>query len=81
LSAFLSVLSLITSQRGNPPWFGGRIPDSIQTIEFVMVGEKDPVASYQRYDGPELQRATLPAAQAAAARRAAILADRASVMP
>ena len=46
-----------------------------------MVSEKDAAASYQRYDGAGLQRAELHDAQATTARRDAILAERASVMP
>jgi hypothetical protein len=76
-----AVLSLVTwSEREDPHWFGARIPGPIQTIEFVAVGGKDPAAAYQRFEGAELQ----PAAQDAAiaeARKSAILAERASVMP
>lgn len=76
-----AVLSLVTwSQREDPHWFGGRIPDGVQTIEFVMVGGKDAGTSYQRYEGPHLQPAR-PDAQFASARRDAILAERAAVMP
>jgi hypothetical protein len=66
-----------------PHWFGGRIPDKVQSIEFVIIGSKDnpAAASYQRYDGSELQRTELKDAQAASARRDAILSERASVMP
>jgi hypothetical protein len=77
-----AVLSLVTwAQRDDPHWFGGRIPDRVQSVEFVTVGGKDPAASYQRYEGSDLRRVELQDAQAAAAKRDAILAERASVMP
>ncbi len=77
-----AVLSVVTwSQREDPHWFGGRIPDRIQSVEFVTVGSKDPGASYQRFDGPELVRSAAQDGQAATARHDAILAERASVMP
>jgi hypothetical protein len=79
-----SVLSLLTwSQREDPHWFGGRIPAEAQSIECGIIGSKDnpAAASYQRYDGSELQRTKLKDAQAASARRDAIPSERASVMP
>ena len=76
-----AVLALVTwTQREDPHWFGGRIPGSIQSIEFVTVASQA-AASYQRYTGPELQRDPAADPQIAASRRDAILAERASVMP
>jgi hypothetical protein len=76
-----AVLSLVTwYQREDPHWFGGRIPDKVQSIEFVTVGSKDPATSYQRYEGPDLHQAALQDSDAAA-RKMIILSQRASVMP
>jgi hypothetical protein len=74
-----AALSLVTwTQREDPHWFGARIPGKVQSVEFVMISGKD--ASYQRYDGQQLVR-TVEDTQSAAARKDAILAQRASVMP
>jgi len=50
-----SVLALVTwSQREDPHWFGGRIPDNPQSVEFVETGASGRAGSYRRYDGPLL---------------------------
>ena len=74
-------LSLVTwNQREDPHWFGGSIPDKVQSIEFVTVSGKDQAASYLRYEGPDLHQAALQDSDAAA-RKMIILSQRASVMP
>jgi Cytochrome P460 len=80
-----SVLSLVTwSLREDPHWFGARIPGPIQSIEFVTLGGKNKdqmAASYQRYEGPQLQPAANQDVAAVEARKNAILMQRAAVMP
>jgi Haem-binding domain/Cytochrome P460 len=49
-----SVVALITwAQRDDPHWFGGRIPDTPVSVEFVAVGPQNSFA-YRRFDGPGL---------------------------
>jgi hypothetical protein len=46
-----AVLALVTwVQRDDPHWFGARIPDQPQAVEFVQVGAAG-AKSYSRYDG------------------------------
>jgi mono/diheme cytochrome c family protein len=52
-----SVLALVTwAQRDDPHWFGGRIPDLPQSVEFVQLGTMAKVATYQRFAGPGLTK-------------------------
>lgn len=51
-----SVLALVTwHQRDNPHWFGARIPDLPQSVEFVQMESGGEHKSYRRFDGPALQ--------------------------
>ena len=55
-----AVLALVTwAQRDDPHWFGARIPDQLQTVEFVRVGAAG-VKTYSRYDaaGQQIQHFT-----------------------
>jgi hypothetical protein len=55
-----SVLALVTwAQRDDPHWFGGRIPDSPASVEFVAVGPKN-ASSYRRFEGAHLREAHPP---------------------
>jgi hypothetical protein len=46
-----AVLALVTwVQREDPHWFGARIPDQPQTVEFAQVGTAG-TKGYSRYDG------------------------------
>lgn len=48
-----AVVALVTwAQRGDPHWFGARIPDVPRSIEFVKVEEQ--ATNYRRFAGPEL---------------------------
>ena len=52
-----AVLALVTwVQRDDPHWFGGRIPDSPASVEFLTVGPQNAL-SYRRFDGPNLEEA------------------------
>jgi hypothetical protein len=54
-----SVLALITwTQREDPHWFGGRIPDTPQSVEFVEADGAGKARGYRRYDGPSMQEQT-----------------------
>jgi hypothetical protein len=61
-----SVLALVTwSQREDPHWFGGRIPDNPQSVEFVETGASGRAGSYRCYDGPSLTEHTFTTDEAA----------------
>jgi hypothetical protein len=50
-----AVLALVTwAQRDDPHWFGGRIPDTPQSVEFVQVAAAGRENFYRRFAGPEL---------------------------
>lgn len=60
-----TVLALVTwNQREDPHWFGARIPDAPQSIEFVQVGSEGE-SSYRRFDGAELGPTTVEPTTAA----------------
>jgi len=55
-----SVLALVNwNQREDPHWFGGRIPDKPQSVEFVEMNGSGKVESYRCYDGPSLNEHVL----------------------
>ena len=50
-----SVLALVTwVQREDPHWFGARIPDSPQSVEFVQITAPGQTPAYRRFSGPAL---------------------------
>lgn len=61
-----SVLALVTwVQRDDPHWFGGRIPDTPQAIEFLTVSS-DPMNNvYRSFSGPGLVERQIDGAPAA----------------
>jgi hypothetical protein len=67
-----AVLALVTwSQRDDPHWFGARIPDVPQSVEFVEVAAAGRPAAYRRFAGAGL--AEDPSAGIAAADRTAFI--------
>jgi hypothetical protein len=45
-----SVLALVTwAQRDDPHWFGARIPDAPQSVEFVRIARNGEINSYRRF--------------------------------
>jgi mono/diheme cytochrome c family protein len=49
-----AVLALVTwRQRDDPHWFGARIPDVPESVEFVQVTAAGPVATYRRFAGAD----------------------------
>jgi hypothetical protein len=51
-----AVLALVTwSQRDDPHWFGGRIPDALKSVEFVRLGTAGQTNEYRRFAGESLR--------------------------
>ena len=49
-----TVLALVTwAQRDDPHWFGGRIPNMPESVEFVQVGATGQTTSYRRFAGKD----------------------------
>ena len=50
-----AVLALVTwAQREDPHWFGARIPDTPQSVEFVQTAAPNQPSIYRRFAGPSL---------------------------
>jgi hypothetical protein len=50
-----SVLALVTwAQRDDPHWFGGRIADTLESIEFIQVAAPGQINSYRQFALPGL---------------------------
>jgi hypothetical protein len=63
-----SVLALVTwAQRDDPHWFGGRIADTLKSIEFIQVASARQTNSYRQFALPGLNEIQ-PAASRAALR-------------
>jgi hypothetical protein len=80
-----SVLSLVTwIQRNDARWFGGKIPDRVKSVEFVMVepgsGQR-PSYLYEDYEGVPLKKAATHEGLVPNERAGYLLSQRASVMP
>jgi hypothetical protein len=55
-----SLLSLVNwTQREDPHWFGGRIPQAVQSVEMLLIKAEGEL-SYRYYDGPSLVRKEVP---------------------
>ena len=68
-----AVLALVTwTQRDDPHWFGGRIPDAPESVEFVLVSAAGQTNKYRRFAGQGLQE-QLPTASAAEMRTSLML--------
>jgi hypothetical protein len=60
------VLALVTwAQREDPHWFGGRIPDNPQSIEFAEMDAPGNHVTYRCYDGPSFNEHVLRPEEAA----------------
>jgi hypothetical protein len=74
-----SVLSVVTwDQQEDARWFGGKIPQRVQSVEFVAVTGPG-VYTYQRYEGSPLKK--VQDETAPNDRAANVLSQRAAVMP
>jgi hypothetical protein len=52
-----AVLALVSwAQRDDPHWFGARIPDAPQSVEFVQVAAGGQQSNYRRFDGTGLAK-------------------------
>jgi hypothetical protein len=68
-----AVLALVTrAQRDDPHWFGARIPDTPQSVEFVQVAPAGQTSTYRRFAGTGLTE-DQPAPSAAAQRTSFVL--------
>jgi hypothetical protein len=75
-----TLLSLVTwNQRDDPHWFGGRIPQTVQSVEQIQIGA-DGKPEYNVYAGPNLPKKEM-AAEQVAHRVQYITAKRAAVIP
>ena len=75
-----AVVSLVTwSQREDPHWFGGRIPQALQSVEQIRFGA-DGTPEYHAFAGPGLAKKVV-AADVAALRVQYIVGKKASVIP
>lgn len=76
-----SVLALVTwSQRDDPHWFGARIADNPQSVEFVEIDAAGNGRTYRCYDGPLLKEHAFPIEYGT--KRAAVLLNMApAVLP
>jgi hypothetical protein len=56
-----SVVSLVTwRQREDPHWFGARIPDVPQSVEFAEIDTSGKAVGYRCFDGPLLKEHVFP---------------------
>ena len=80
-----SVLAMITwSQQEDPRWFGGRIPGSVQSVEFLEVQaalDDEQTYLYSMYSGTPLRKSASIAEKSPTCRSAYLLAQKAAVMP
>jgi Cytochrome P460 len=80
-----SVLAIITwSQQEDPRWFGGKIPGSVQSVEFLEVQatlDHEQTYLYSMYSGTPLRASVSIAEKSPTSRAAYLLAQKAAVMP
>jgi hypothetical protein len=76
-----AVLALVTwAQRGDPHWFGARIPEAPQSVEFVQVAAVGQTSTYRRFAGTALTE-DRPSASAVAERTNLVLGMAPSRLP
>lgn len=80
-----SVLSLVAwTQQEDPRWFGGNLPATPKSVEFVTVGvapDHRPLYSYQDFEGAPLKKVSTQESPTPEGRAAYLLSQRAAVMP
>jgi hypothetical protein len=80
-----SVLSIITwSQEEDPRWFGGNIPGTVRSVEFLEVQsgpDRGGTYLYTLYGGSPLRKLISTEEKSPTGRAAYILGQRAAVMP
>jgi Cytochrome P460 len=79
------VLAIITwSQQEDPRWFGGKIPGSVRSVEFLEVQaalDHEQTYLYSMYSGTPLRKSVSIAEKSPTSRAACLLAQKAAVMP
>lgn len=76
-----AVLALVTwTQRDDPHWFGGRIPDAPESVEFVRIATAGQTNEYRRFAGQSL-REEHPDGSAAGLRTSFVLSLRPARLP
>lgn len=69
-----AVVALVTwAQRDDPHWFGARIPNVPQSVEFVQIAAAGPVTTYNRFAGAQLTEDRPP--DSVAAQRARFITE------
>ena len=78
-----SILALVTwEQRDDPHWFGGRIPSTVKSVEFVTISSSPKQSpAYEIYQGSPLEKVGLTDNAIISARTDYVLGQRAAVMP
>jgi hypothetical protein len=80
-----SVLAITTwSQQEDPRWFGGRIPGSVRSVEFLEVQaavDRGETYLYSMYVGTPLRKSVSTAERSPKGRAACLLGQKAAVMP
>jgi hypothetical protein len=80
-----SVLAMTTwSQQEDPRWFGGKIPGSVRSVEFLEVQapvDRGETYLYSMYVGAPLRKSVSNAERSPTGRAAYLLAQKAAVMP
>jgi hypothetical protein len=80
-----SVLAVVTwSQQDDPRWFGGKIPGSVRSVEFLEVqaaADSGQTYLYSMYSGTPLRKSVSIAEKAPTSRAAYLLAQKAAVIP
>ncbi len=80
-----AVIALVAwSQQGDPRWFGGRVPGTPTSVEFVTVGagaNGGRTYAYEQYGGKPLRKIAAESGAKPGERASYLLAQRAAVMP
>jgi len=80
-----SALSLVTwTQQEDSRWFGAKIPATVKSVEFVLVGsaaDGSPSYSYQKFEGTPLKKSSAEEYRVPADRASELLSERGAVMP
>jgi hypothetical protein len=80
-----SVLAMTTwRQQEDPRWFGGKIPESVRSVEFLEVQpavDRGETYLYSMYVGTPLRKLVSVAEKSPTGRAAYLLAEKAAIMP
>jgi hypothetical protein len=80
-----SILAMTTwRQQEDPRWFGGKIPESVRSVEFLEVQpavDRGETYLYSMYVGTPLRKLVSVAEKSPTGRAAYLLAEKAAIMP